>query len=177
MSISITRRSMGKADKYEVGKIMHLPKCSGGGGPDGHYFRVVKSSKYRDDDTDEWMLIGEVVAATADEAAPVAARIVAKALAETEAKALAGALREVRIMGETDARLFYAPKDVIDLWIEQRAAGSERWTFSPTTGIIYYAESSYDDGPATWATSATREQVEALKATGLYRPSLLSVKK
>jgi hypothetical protein len=29
-----------------------------------------------------------------------------------------------------------------------------------------------DDGSAVWRTTATREQVEAVKASGLYRPSL-----
>lgn len=168
---SVERRSSGKNDSYTVGDCIFFSKVNG-----GTYGVIIEAGKYRDDDTDEWMCTARVRPATEDEIAPVRARREERAAAKQAAKELADLLRNSKVIGETDARLFSRPSDAVDIWAEIRSAGSERWSHSPLTGLIYYTESSWDDGPATWKTTATREQVEQLKATGLYQPSLVPVK-
>jgi hypothetical protein len=166
---SIQRRSAGKADGYEVGAIMRLGNVAGGGGPDGHYFRVISASKYRDDDYDEWYATAYVVPATDAEAAPVAERIARKAAAKAEAEAL------MRALGASKSASMHLDQEpagaMVTLWEDRRAAGSEAWIAIGQQ--VYYTQSSYDDGPRWWATSATIEQVEQAKATGLIRPNLL----
>lgn len=76
---TVTRESRGRDDGMTAGETVHMQHVSRGGGPDGHYWTVVAdSSRYRDDDSDEWMLATRVRPATDNEAAPLAARISAR---------------------------------------------------------------------------------------------------
>ena len=79
----ISRRSRGRDDGYTVGQVLHCPRIKGGGGADGHYWTVVRQMrKWRDDDTDDWMVGATIRPATDAECAPLAARILARAARE-----------------------------------------------------------------------------------------------
>lgn len=72
----LSRRSRERNDNYEVGQVLHAAKVPGGGGQDGHYWTVVRvERKWRDDDTDEWMVACHARPSTPEEcAAPDASR-------------------------------------------------------------------------------------------------------
>lgn len=79
---TIVARRQGRGDKrYTVGQVMHAPKVSApGGGPDGHYYVVLRSRLHAPNEDlghYDWTESAEVRAATEDEAA----RHIAKAKA------------------------------------------------------------------------------------------------
>jgi hypothetical protein len=93
------------------------------------------------------------------------------------------AAAQARKAAQEDARLAlsgcYSVETIVDsipderevIWSDSRLAGSESWYLTPD-GTIYYARSSYDDGPHYWRTRATRAQIEAAKAAGLKAGSI-----
>lgn len=160
---TVTRRSRGRDDCYEVGEVIAVDRGT-------KFAVVIESGKYRDDDTDGWMLTARVRPATEAEATPVKTRREARQAAKAAADTLAADLRAAMHAELVDG----LPAGAVDLWVEQRMAGSERWSLAD--GSVYYTESDYDMGQMTWRTTATAEQVAALKATSLYRPGLLEAK-
>ena len=157
---------------YVVGRVLHMERVAGGGGPDGHYFVVVwGGARTRGCEDmgyyDKWYVSGIIRPASADEAAPVAERLAAAATKKAEADALeASKIVESHVWDGP-------PAGSETIWSETRMAGSEYWS-AGADGIVRYTSSDYDAGPHTWETTATRDQVEALKASGLYRPNLLA---
>lgn len=157
---------------YTVGETLRFNNVTGGGGPDGHYWTVTWASGSRrgNEDNQEFerrIVSGHVRPATDGEAAPVAERIAAANAKKEGAETLCAVLSASKSGHTYDG----PPAEVETIWEESRPAGSERWSADPS-GQVYYTSSDYDMGPSTWTSSATKEQVEALRATGLYRPNL-----
>ena len=159
-------------DSYEVGVIIHASCIPGGGGTDGCYWTVVATGSHRisegEDDTREGERRYDAIVrpATDDEAAACATRRAAAAQRKTRSTEIAALLRASRLIGPVDARLQSRPAGSVVIWQDVRSAGSETWLQAPD-GSIWYSQSSYDDGPAVWATTATADLISEAKGLGL----------
>lgn len=147
-----SRRSQDRWDNYEVGQVLYLSRS------DEYVTVVAVDRKWRDDDSDEWMIGCYARPATEAEIAPVAAR-----RAEAQRKADLAAI-PARVASQvkhadhcTDERV---PADAWRLVLGSRLAGSE--TLYVTADALWLVTSSYDDGPRTWRMSITSAHVEAI---------------
>jgi hypothetical protein len=79
--VMIARVANGRGDTYDVGQTVYVQNLTTGGGPDGRYWRVTHSWYARAcEDAGHYddQAMAYVVPATAEEAAPVAARRAAR---------------------------------------------------------------------------------------------------
>jgi hypothetical protein len=160
------------SDAYAIGDTIHASRIPGGGGEDGCYWTVVAAgshriSEYEDDTREGDRRYDAIVRPSTDpEAAACASRIAAAQARKARVAELTTLLRASRVASETDARNQSVPRGSTVLWQDGRLAGSETWYQAPD-GSVWYCRSSYDDGPAVWATTATVEQIAEAKALGL----------
>lgn len=87
---AISRPSKGREDGYEMGACLYLTRSE-------EYVVITAAGRYRDDDSDEWMLWAYVREASPEESAPVRARRDAEA-ARREGAELGRAFREAELV-------------------------------------------------------------------------------
>lgn len=167
----ISRRSQGKGDNYTVGQIVALKKMRGGGGAEGNLFEVVKvHRKWKDDDTDEWMIGADVRPATGPKADKIDRE---KQAAKDKADAVASTVALIAQTGvtvpEQDARKL-PDGDVFVVNAGVHGSGLESMRLTPDGRAVWFHGGHYDDYRATQRVSTDPAAVAALR-------SLLAMKK
>lgn len=167
----ISRRSQGKGDNYTVGQIVALKKMRGGGGAEGNLFEVVKvHRKWKDDDTDEWMIGADVRPATGPKADKIDRE---KQAAKDKADAVASTVALIAQTGvtvpEQDARKL-PDGDVFVVNAGVHGSGVEAMRLTPDGRAVWFHGGHYDDYRATQRVSTDPAAVAALR-------SLLAMKK
>lgn len=140
----LSRRSTGRDDGYDVGQVLHAPKIAGGGG-DGHYWTVVKvERKWKDDDTDEWMVACYARPSIPEEFEGPLARRTAKANHEALVKELESLARAGTNYSDAEA---IKPTDGREVVINLGAHGSGKIVavLSEDGAVSVWCSGFYDD--------------------------------
>ncbi len=144
--ISLTRRSQDRHDNYDVGQLLHATRISGGGGHDGHYFTVVKvERKWKDDDTDEWMVSCWARAATDAECGVASDARRTKEWSAEQKKQICSLIREVgKQVPELEIKGVPAGRQIV-INAGVHGSGVEKLVVDETGTISLYWGGHYDD--------------------------------
>ena len=161
----ITARSVDRDDRYEIGEVRYIPKVSGGGGEDGHWFTVVaewKSGPNEDNQKFDWTKEAIVRAATPEEV-EVASK---ERDAQKAAALLEGIPRRIAdfVQNVENSVPYESVNSLSGAWsheIRGNMAGSE--TLYVTADSVIVVKSSYDDGPWCWKTALTPELIKDIE--------------
>lgn len=158
---TVERKSKGRDDGYDVGEVIRLPRVSGGGGPDGHWWVVIESRKYQEPDEDEWMVSARVRPATDAEALPHASALDQKKFRDDMLEELDKLVRNMSNLVEDIDKTTPGAKQIV---LFRNMAGSDYYIVEDDR--VIRITSDYDMGPRYWVSKAPRAlEIAKLLAT------------
>lgn len=159
---TISRRSSGRGDSYDVGATVYLPRVRGGSG-DGHWHTIVSTwsdAPCEDMGHYDWMCSALVRPAT--DAERMTAQTARSASQRRAALAAIPAWVVSQVRQSEHCTDESVPAGAWRYSVGARMAGSE--TLYVTVDAVWYVESSYDDGPRVWRMPVAAEAVAMLGA-------------